>query len=54
MLMNLAAMAVLAALIAGGVWLAFKLADLRKNQDCALSGRRGCATTIEVPSRDRW
>ncbi len=54
MLVNLAAIAVLVALIAGGVWLAFKLADLRKNQNCALSGGRGCAPAIEVPARDRW
>lgn len=53
MLTNLASVAVLTLLVAGGIWLAVAIADLRKNQDCALSGRRNC-TPIEVPSRDRW
>jgi hypothetical protein len=33
------------------LWLAISIADLRKNQDCALTGRRGCMP-IEV-NRDR-
>jgi hypothetical protein len=31
-----------------GVWLATSIADLRKNQDCVLSGRRNCAA-IDTP-----
>jgi hypothetical protein len=40
-------------LVLVGVWLAVKLAQVRKDQDCVLSGRRGCAP-IEVPVRSRW
>jgi hypothetical protein len=47
MLMNIAGLAVLGLLIGIGLWLATSIADLRKNQDCALSGRRNC-TPIEV------
>ena len=47
MLMNIAGLAVLGLLIGVGLWLATSIADLRKNQDCALSGRRNC-TPIEV------
>jgi hypothetical protein len=37
-------------LLAGaGLWLANTIADLRKKQDCVLSGRRDCAT-IAAPS----
>jgi len=34
------------ALIAGAIWLADTMADMRRNQDCVLSGRRGC-TPVE-------
>ena len=47
MLMNIAGLAVLGLLIGVGLWLATSIADLRKNQDCALSGRLNC-TPIEV------
>jgi len=40
-------------LIVAGVWLAEKMAEMRKNQDCVLSGRRGC-TPVDVPVRSRW
>ena len=30
-------------LIGAGIWLADTMAAMRKNQDCALTGRRGCA-----------
>jgi len=43
----------LALLVGGGVWLANALVNLRKTQDCALSGRRNCAE-ISVPARDRY
>ena len=32
-----------------GVWIANTMAELRRNQDCVLSGRRDC-TPIAVPS----
>lgn len=47
MAMNIVGFAVVALLVVAGLWLANSLADLRKNQDCALSGRRNCAP-IEV------
>ena len=47
MLVNAAAFVFVAALIGAGLWLANSLAELRRNQDCALSGRRNCAP-IEV------
>jgi|GEM_PF-562384 len=39
-------------LITTGVWLIDTLRDIGKLQDCAMQGRRNCAT-ITVPSRDR-
>ena len=47
MLVNAAAFLFVAALIGAGLWLAGSLAELRRNQDCALSGRRNCVP-IEV------
>ena len=52
MWMNVAALAVVALLIGAGLWIANTMAMMRKNQDCVLSGRRGC-TPVEV-SHDRW
>ena len=52
MLVNAAAFVFVAALIGAGLWLADTMAQMRKNQDCVLSGRRGC-TPVEV-NRDRW
>ena len=43
MLANLAALAFTVALTAIGIWLAMSIAELRKNQDCVLMGRRDCA-----------
>jgi hypothetical protein len=39
----------LALVILGGIglWLASSIAEMRKNQDCVLSGRRNCA---EIPA----
>jgi hypothetical protein len=48
MLANVAAFAFTAALTAIGMWLAMSIADLRKTQDCLLTGRRDCAR-ISVP-----
>jgi hypothetical protein len=53
MMINLAAVLFCLLLILGGVWIANKMAEMRKNQDCVLSGRRGC-TQVEMPARDRW
>src|SRR5262245_28299353 len=48
MLMNLLGLAVTVLLIVAGVWIADKIADLRKAQDCYFSGRRNC-NPIETP-----
>ncbi|SRR5216684_1234973 len=42
MMVNLAALLVTIGLSIAGVWLAVQIAELRKNQDCVLSGRRNC------------
>jgi hypothetical protein len=43
MLVNLAALLATIILALAGAWLAVQMADLRKKQDCVLSGRRNCA-----------
>jgi hypothetical protein len=43
MLANIAAIAFTVALMAVGLWLAKNIADLRRTQDCLLTGRRDCA-----------
>jgi len=52
MLVNIAGLIVVAALIGIGWWIADSMASMRKNQDCVLSGRRGC-TPVDV-RHDRW
>lgn len=52
MLMNAAAGVFIALLIGAGLWIVNTMADMRKNQDCVLSGRRGC-TPVEM-RHDRW
>jgi len=52
MVVNVVAFVFVIALIAAGLWLADTMAAMRKNQDCVLSGRRGC-TPVEV-TKDRW
>jgi hypothetical protein len=52
MLVNVAAFLAIVALIGIGVWLADTMATMRKNQDCVLSGRRGCSP-VEV-TKERW
>jgi hypothetical protein len=52
MLTNFIGVALIAILIGTGVWLAHAIADMRKTQDCVLSGRRNCAP-IELPSSSR-
>jgi hypothetical protein len=46
MLANAAAFALTAALTGIGIWLAISIADLRKTQDCVLTGRRDCAHIV--------
>src|SRR5262245_13979032 len=52
MLVNAAVCVLVMRLIVAALWLADTMAAMRKNQDCVLSGRRGC-TPVEV-SKDRW
>ena len=49
MMMNVAALAATIVLATAGAWLAITIADMRKTQDCYLSGRRNC-TPIDVRS----
>jgi hypothetical protein len=53
MVVNSVAFILAVLLIVAGVWLAMTIADMRKNQDCVLSGRRGC-TPVEAPPADRF
>ena len=40
-------------LVAAGVWIADRIAEMRKNQDCVLSGRRDCAPMVAPTARPR-
>ena len=52
MKMNALAVLVLALLIGGGIWIVDSMAQMRKNQDCALSGRRNCVQiSVPLPAR---
>jgi hypothetical protein len=53
MMTNIAGIAIAVALIAAGIWIADTMASMRKNQDCVLSGRRGC-TPVDAPLPQRW
>lgn len=53
MITNVAGLAVLALLILGGIWIADTMASIKKNQDCVLSGQRGC-TPVDAPPPRRW
>jgi hypothetical protein len=52
MVVNAAAFLFVIALIGAGLWLAQSMADLRRNQDCVIAGRRNCVP-IEV-NKDRF
>ncbi len=52
MITNIAGLTFVVLLIAAGIWLANTMATMRKNEDCVLSGRRGCVE-IEAPAA-RW
>jgi hypothetical protein len=49
---NFAAGMIVLLLIAGGLWIADSLAKMQKDQDCVLSGRRGCSP-VDVPLAPR-
>ncbi len=51
MKMNVLGLAVIVLLMATGAWLVTTLAEIRKNQDCYLSGQRNCAPIKYTPSR---
>lgn len=52
MIVNVAALLFTVALAIAGAWLAIQIAEMRKNQDCVLSGRRNCTTIdVKVPER---
>jgi hypothetical protein len=50
---NIAGVAIAAVLIVTGIWIANTMASMRKNQDCVLSGRRGCSP-VDAPLSQRW
>ncbi len=50
MINNALAFAFCILLVAIGVWLATSIAEMRKNQDCVLSGRRNCANVVAPPA----
>ena len=52
MIVNVLAFLFVVGLIGAGIWLADTMAQMRKNQDCVLSGRSGC-TPVEF-NKDRW
>jgi len=52
MIINVAAAAFTLMLIFAGLWLADALSVMRKNQDCVLTGRRGC-TPVDAPVQPR-
>lgn len=49
MKMNALAVAVLAVLVGGGMWIVDTMAQMRKTQDCMLMGRRNCGQVIVAP-----
>ena len=53
MMMNGAALLVVLVLTVIGIWIANTMAEMRKNQDCVLSGRRGC-TPVNISPSPRW
>jgi hypothetical protein len=52
MITNVAAIAFMVLLVMGGIWVANKAAEVRKNQDCVFSGRRVCSP-LEITSTGR-
>jgi hypothetical protein len=52
MIMNGLAFVATVVLVVVGIWIADVMAQMRKNQDCVLTGRPGC-THVDVPLRQR-
>lgn len=52
MTMNVLAFVICLLLAAAGIWLANRLAEMRRTQDCVLSGRLSC-TQVDMPPRER-
>jgi hypothetical protein len=52
MKVNLLAFAMLALIVACGIWLTSTMSEMRRNQDCVLSGRTNCAP-IQMPTEPR-
>jgi hypothetical protein len=48
MTMNAIALAACALLVAAGIWLANTITEMRKTQDCVLSGRHNCLP-LDIP-----
>jgi hypothetical protein len=53
MIINVIGLAVTILLVIAGIWMADKIAEMRKNQDCVLAGRRNC-TPIDAPPIQRY
>jgi len=53
MITNGIAFLVCLVLVVAGVWIADTMADIRRDQDCVLSGRSNCAP-VTVPARSHW
>ena len=51
MVVNVAAFVLLAALIGAGIWLVDTMAKMQTDQECVLTGRRGCTPVEVAPSR---
>ena len=54
MLVNALGFAVCVLLAAAGIWLATKIAELRRDQDCVLAGRRNCAQISIIGNAARY
>ena len=52
MRMNTISIAFVTLLVIAGIWIADTMAEMQKNQDCALQGRRNCMS-IDVPVPNR-
>jgi hypothetical protein len=52
MLTNALGLAICTLLVLTGVWIANKMADIRRDQDCVLAGRRNCAQ-LQIPGPER-
>ena len=53
LIVNIIIAAFFIAIVGGGVWLANAMVNVRKGEDCVLSGRKNCAD-ISVPARERY